>query len=318
MPQPALHLLLADDVLRHWRARAEVAPFAAAEDAVANAFRHGCLGPDYGLFPGGDARLAAISHRGRTGDLLRAVLDLARTPPQRAFAWGWLTHALADVAIHPLINRAAAAHAGGAYRLADHVRVEVGVDVHFSWQHATLRALRLRPAFDRSGIAFIADAVRRTHGYEVTTSQLMRMQRGMIMFTHAELHFATSLARDLCWDRTKTAVREYPATAALWHVLTALSTRTSHMNAYLNPLAPTAELIEATAAALRALPRSIEHHVTTRLRELPDYNLETGATAPSDPALLLPDDPVPLQRFHLVLSAVHAPHPIASQAADPE
>lgn len=277
MPQPALHLLIAEDTLRHWRERPHIAPFPMADDAALNAFRHGCLAPDYGLFPGGDRHLGAISHRGGTGVLLRAVLDGASSPAQQAFAWGWLTHILADVAIHPLINRAAAAHAGGSPTLADHVRVEVGVDVQFVWQHATLRALRLRPAFDRDTFTFVADAVRGTHGYPLTTSHLVSMQRGMIHFTHAALHFTTSLARNVCWDG-EAAASGHRSSVLLWRTVTALTSRSSKVHAWLNPVEPPPWLIAETMAALDALPHGIDQHVATRLAHLPDYNLETGTT----------------------------------------
>lgn len=282
MPQPALHLLTADITLRRWRDRPQLAPFDAGDEVAVNAFYHGSLGPDYGLFPGGDAALAAISHTGRTSVLLRELLRRAVTPAQLAFAYGWLTHTLADVAIHPLINRAAADHAGTAYTLADHVCIEVGVDVHFVWRHATLRRLRLRPAFDRAGFTFFADAVRSTHAYDVSTAQLTQMQRGMLHFTHAALHFTTTLARDLCWDPNGSAP-ENRATAALWHLLTAVSSRRSTIHAWLNPVRPAAWLAADVGAALVTLQHTIDAHVATGLQELPDYNLENG-TITSDVA----------------------------------
>lgn len=277
MPQPALHLLLAERMIRHWREHPGLAPFRLADERVVNAFRHGCLAPDYGLFPGGDRELAAIAHTRRTGTLLRAVFAHASRPDQHAFAWGWLTHTLADVAIHPLINAAAAVRASGVPTLADHVRVEVGVDVALTWQHASLRLLRLRPAFDRDAFSFLAGAVRETHDYEVSTSQLTRMQTGMMRFTHAALHFATSLARDVCWDgHVNAAARRHPGTTALWCVATAFSPGTSMVNAYLKPVQPAPDLLAATARALDELESAIDGHVASGISELPEYNLENG------------------------------------------
>lgn len=276
MPQPALHLFIADITLRRWRDLPHLAPFDIADDDARNAFHHGCLGPDYGLFPGGDATLAALSHTGRTGALLRNLLDRAVTPAQRAFAYGWLTHTLADVAIHPLINSAATDLAGAGHSLADHIRVEVGVDVHFVWQNPTLQALRLRPAFDRDSFAFFADAVRSTHGHNVTTAQLVQMQRGMLHFIPAALRFTTSVARDLCWEDRKVTDYGKPVTAALWRLLTAVSSRRSTVHAWLNPIRPAAWLAADVAAALVALQYSIDRNVVTRLLALPDYDLETG------------------------------------------
>lgn len=275
MPQPVLHLLLAERTLDRWRARGDVAPFDAADRDLANAFRHGCLAPDYGLFPGGDADLSAIAHRGRTGDLVRALFAAADSPARLAFACGWLSHVLADVAIHPLINRAAAEFAGASHSLADHIRVEVGVDVHFSAGDAMLRELRLAPAFDRDGFTFLIDALRTTHDYEVSRARLMSMQRGLMRFTHAALHFATSLAHDLCWTKTGTASRRHPASALLWYTATSLSPRSSRVHAYLVPVRPVAWLVAETSTALDGLVPALDERLDS-LDDLPDHDLETG------------------------------------------
>jgi hypothetical protein len=291
MPQPALHLLIAESALTHWRSQPRRAPFDCTDEISVNAFRHGCLAPDYGLFPGGDNHLSAIAHRGRTGALLRAVHGAASTMAQRAFAWGWLTHTLADVAIHPLINDAARSFTaesvpagtgqltigeGGRQLLADHVRVEVGIDVWFTWQHPVLCELRLTPAFGRGDYAFVSNALLGTHGYAVTPAQLVRMQRGMIHFTHAALHFATSLARDVCWDRTNEAASRYVASTMLWRVLSTAASRRSLVHAYLNPVRPEPALIRQVDTALAELIPVVDAQIATGLRDLPDYNLETG------------------------------------------
>ncbi|CAN5783594.1 hypothetical protein BH23GEM10_BH23GEM10_03940 [soil metagenome] len=275
MPQPVLHLLLAHRTLDRWRVHEDVAPFDAADRDLANAFRHGCLAPDYGLFPGGDATLSAIAHRGRTGDLVRALFAAADSPARRAFACGWLAHVLADVAIHPLINRAAAELAGNRHSLADHISVEVGVDVYFCAGDATLRALRLVPAFDRDGFTFLVDAVRTTHDYEVSSARLVSMQRGLMRFTHAALHFATSLAHDLCWTKTGAASRRHPASALLWYTATALSPRASRVHAYLEPVRPVDWLAADTSAALDRLLPALDDRLEN-LEGLPDHDLETG------------------------------------------
>lgn len=278
MPQPALHLLQAEATLDHWRERPADAPFDVRDDTLANAFRNGCLAPDYGLFPGGDASLSAITHRGRSGALVRSLFEAAAADPiRRAFSCGWLAHALADVAIHPLINDAAAAPAGAAGSLADHVRVEVGVDVHFCRGDERLRTLRLRPVFDDRSFTFLSDALAATHEFDIATTRLVRMQRGMIRFTHAALHFATSLAGELCWDgRRSEAVRRHPATTALWYLLTTASSRHSKVYAYLNPVRPSARLAGDVTHALDILPARTDTLIADGLRDLPDYNLETG------------------------------------------
>lgn len=105
MPGPALPFLLATIVYARWERTPVAAPFEPCP-AVRSAFLHGSLGPDMGYFPGADPMLAELAHHARTGMFCRALVHEAETDLARAFAWGWVTHVLADVAVHPLVNDA--------------------------------------------------------------------------------------------------------------------------------------------------------------------------------------------------------------------
>src|SRR5688500_15063891 len=115
MPGITLHFLLANRVLDRWRSAGpgsaggkspdERAPFDPHCPRDCNAFLHGALGPDFGYMPGGHRLLSELAHRVRTGELAGRLIRSARTSLERAFAWGWLTHVLADRQIHPLIGR---------------------------------------------------------------------------------------------------------------------------------------------------------------------------------------------------------------------
>ena len=104
MPSVSLHLVLADRVLAELRRGARTAPFPPAAPECVNAFYPGALGPDLGYMPGGHRPLSELAHRVRTADLARALVETARSPVERAFSWGWVTHVLADVAVHPLVG----------------------------------------------------------------------------------------------------------------------------------------------------------------------------------------------------------------------
>jgi hypothetical protein len=278
MPQPALHILLGDAVLRHWR-RNGGAPFDPRDRSSRSAFLAGTLGPDYGLFPGGLPVVSALAHTGRTGELARALLERARAPREQAFVWGSLTHVLADVAIHPLINRAAAEHAAAEGRtrtLHDHVRVEVGIDAWFGWRHPRLGRVRLLPVLDRESYRFASDAYHATHGCDVTPAQLIAMQRGMLRFTRLAIFFATSVARDLCWDECDAGAPAPLHATLAWHAALACSARTSTVHAYLKPVRPAAWLVDSVAAAMRRFTTDVDAHVASRMHQLPDWDLETG------------------------------------------
>lgn len=275
MPQPAIHLLLAREQLDRWAER-HSAPVDLGSARVRNAFLHGSLAPDMGNFPGGDSGLARAVHTRRTGAVVRDLLEAARDERERAFAWGWLSHVLADAAIHPLVNmRAAAASTDRPPQLVEHVRVEVGLDAWFCWQHPALDGVRLLPAFDATGYRFLADVLTRGIGYDVRAPQLVRMERGLIRFSHAAVHFARRVARVLCWGDDGPPV-PLPS-AALWHAASRLSPVGTTAHAYLNPRMPDDDLIARTEAAIRQVHRTFDSYVAEGVDRLPDYNLEDGS-----------------------------------------
>ncbi|HEX2166663.1 MAG TPA: zinc dependent phospholipase C family protein [Longimicrobiales bacterium] len=281
MPQPALHLLLARQTLDRWRSGTG-APFDLDSDLAVNAFLHGSLGPDMGNFPGGSTPLARLVHRRRTGDVQRALLAGAQSDAGRAYALGWLSHIIADVLIHPLVNEVAATLTPGAgYTISEHVRVEVGLDVWFCCDQPSLEGLRLRPAFDRTGYAPLASALNDVAGAGVVPAQLVQMERGLMMFSHAALHFARSVARQLCW-REDVAVRTPLGSAIVWHLTTALSPRASVIHAYLNPLVPGPSLVGRVQDALAKFQPEYDAAVADGAQSLPNYNLEDGTITTED------------------------------------
>lgn len=274
MPQPALHLLLARETLDRWK-HTNQAPFDIADARASNAFLHGSLAPDMGNFPGGRVDYAHTVHTYRTADMQRALLDSAVTSEERAFAWGWLTHVLADVLVHPLINEDARRRNGGRPSLVQHVRVEVGIDAWFCWQQPSLEGLRLRPAFARTGYGFLSRSISEVLEMNVGPRQLVQMERGLMLFSHAALRFATSLARHLCWGEVSAAPPPLPS-AAVWHTVSRLSPRNTVVHAYLNPHLPEPALLQRVDAALEAFHPMLDGFVEGDLQQLPDYNLEDG------------------------------------------
>src|SRR5688500_10717869 len=108
MPLPSVHFLLARIPLRRWSLLPTQAPFDAADPEARNAYFHGALGPDMGIFPGGEPILSELAHHVQAKELMRTLAVTARTDVQRAFACGWATHLLADEVLHPEIDRIAA------------------------------------------------------------------------------------------------------------------------------------------------------------------------------------------------------------------
>lgn len=99
-------------------------------------FLAGVQGPDFNFYPGGDGQLSSLAHGDQPSDLGRAMLKLAETEEERAFAYGWLMHLTTDNIVHPLVHQFMMEHFprqcrnGSDYNVypLGHHRVEWGID----------------------------------------------------------------------------------------------------------------------------------------------------------------------------------------------
>lgn len=173
MPNVATHLLLAGRVLRRWARPGADAPFAVGDVHATRAFLHGALSPDAGYFPRGDRLFSELAHLARTGDLVRALVEEARTPAQRAHAWGWVTHLLGDLAIHPLINAAHGERVRGSRERpvvstedeAGHMRLEFGLDAALFAAFPEVEAIAIGTGPGADDLGHVERAYRRVYGW---------------------------------------------------------------------------------------------------------------------------------------------------------
>jgi hypothetical protein len=135
-------------------------------------FRLGSIGPD--AFPGVYEGQMTI-HPGAekkgwgTGEWLTHVLRLAETPPEIAFAYGFLVHAAADIFAHTYVNH----YAGDIYLLADG---EIDVETrHFLLEGYI--AQRMPSAFKPGPVpaAGVTDALRKSGALAVPTTFLRKV-----------------------------------------------------------------------------------------------------------------------------------------------
>lgn len=196
MPGAIIHTAIASAVIEKLGADAQ-SDIDFNHSVYRKAFLSGALAPDLGAFPGTTEALSNLSHYVRSGALTSALLSLAQDPEEYAFAAGWLTHYLADVAIHPLINRAVgeSLYRDPAREVAwgedphEHVRIEQGLDGDFYY---------------RSGVGeiILEDAVPPGFGCGL----LQRAYREVYGVTYPLPLFEKSLVRSLCYHRKLVAL----------------------------------------------------------------------------------------------------------------
>ncbi len=278
MPGCAVHLEIADRLVRGWDERPDGQPFAVDDPACRRAFLFGSLGPDLGYFPGGDGLLADLAHCVRSSQLARNLLKAAVDDAGRALAWGWITHVLADVAIHPLINEAAAERIHGIRRsritYAEnpglHMRIELGLDallpVHAGWREP-------KPArstdMSASSAAAIASAYAITYGITPSLRRLHLLNRLAPMVVNLLL----SAGRVVSGRPTAAALRwTHRAVAGL----TRRFGRGGIAEALTNPFAPAGWLLDEAAAAVDSIVADFPNLISSGFEGYPDYNLDTG------------------------------------------
>lgn len=280
MPGVTLHFVLADRALHRWRMGTAAPPFDLDDPAALNAFYHGSVGPDLGYFPGGCRVLSDLAHCVRTGTLVRSMLHGARTVRERAFALGWLSHALADQAIHPWIGRGVGELlTGSRHRFVDgashplaHLRVEMGLDASCARSHPEVPVRRLFPAFRDRELGFLVRAYATTYGVAVPTALFARSHRAATRGVGQALASLALLSALMGGGG-------FPVVPALRRALSAAygrKTLRSVALAYLNPVAPPPWLLDAVGRAAARQPDTFLSHVREDARALQDVNLDTG------------------------------------------
>lgn len=273
MPQPILHLNLADRVL-HLLARRSVF----TSPVERNALLLGSLGPDLGLFPGGESTLSSLVHHSRSTQMCRALLANAQSPEQRAYAWGWVTHTLADALIHPKINAwCAEQHACGSTEphLHLHVRVEVGADVACVRSLDFARVFPLHSSFDRHSIRFLGEAYAQTYDAEFAAAVLLSANRNAARLTRRLYTLELLLANEQL-EREIARMPHQLVFAALKQAATFASGTTSIAAAFLNPIVPPEDLMSELRIGMRNFEGWFLECYDSELRELQELDMDAG------------------------------------------
>ena len=226
-------------------------------DEVSDALYCGALAPDMGMLPGGDRLMTDLAHYHYTGRLARALVAEAVSGVERAYAWGWLTHLLADSGLHPQINRAAGDRPWDESPTA-HMQVEFGIDHHRLANVPALGGIRIGTV---PGSKLVTHAYRDTYGLVVAPELVSRSHRSLAAAQRLLFRLGGNPARlaTVRWIGSR-----FP---------------NSIVQAATNPSSPTATLLEEVALFLRSIESRFESMVSEDLDGLPDYNLDTGQVA---------------------------------------
>ncbi len=286
MPCATIHLWLAQKALTDWEATRATPPFPIGPD-TRDAFLHGSLGPDWGFVPGGVRLHSVLAHYVDPAPLALQLLLRAQTDVERAFAWGWVAHMLADVALHPEVGRAAGERLRGDRKVRlnalDDVVTHVGLEV--GWDIVTFRAYPEIPRpctdalFDRAGITFVQGAYAETYGVTLSGDALLRSH---ILATRRTARWP--LALDTLDKAHRMSGRTSRSARMLHGALLPFAPSESAFRGFLTPIRPPDWLLARASAYREGFSSALARVQMNPVSGLENRNLESGEPAgPHDP-----------------------------------
>jgi hypothetical protein len=240
-----------------------------------------------GYFPGGQRFLSDLAHSVGSADLTRTLVFGARTALERAFAWGWATHVLADLRIHPWIGLAVGqlgerqpwTFVSGDEDPAGHVRVETGLDAWISVRHPEVALSPLGHVFDIASVRFLSHAYRQLYGLSLDPRVFLashaattRMGRWALFATHV-------LGREQAQTRTSVWLRAARALLRARAIRRRAAERCVAL-AYLTPVPPEPWLVGEVEGEISTFPDRFAQVAKSGFRTLENRNLDTGEPDP--------------------------------------
>ncbi len=288
MPCATIHLVLAGKVLDGWETHSDRAPVPVRRPEIRNAFLHGALAPDMGFVPGADRLVSEVAHYLQPADLTRALLDSAESGEERAFAWGWASHVLGDIEIHPLVGRAVGERLYGdpdrrvdaLEDVATHVSLEVGLDIAVLEAASGVPTPPALPHFDDRTIHHLEGALSWTYGVSWDAADLLTYHRRAVWLTRwwpRVLRILSTGLQASNSERESTLGRQIVggSVAAARKVARPGSPAAGLFSARVPPT----WVIQAVHEGVGGFPDRFQAWVDEEMDSAPNRNLETGGAA---------------------------------------
>lgn len=267
-----------------WEAEPSRSPFPLDAPGAQRAFLHGALAPDWGYVPGGDRFFSELTHYVDTADLTRSILAASHTVHDRAFAWGWVTHVLGDIAIHPLVGRACGEHLYGDRELrlnssadvATHVAIEIGLDIVFLARGPSISPPPPDQYLYPENVGQLLSGLRQTYGLMWDPARLVGLHRRAARLT-AGWRTALAIVANREGMRNGHSGRLGSRVVNVTIGTAARLVRPgTPISGFLSPIRPPAWLIDEVQEISLAFPSLVEEQVRTGLSGLANHNLESG------------------------------------------
>jgi hypothetical protein len=285
MPCSGVHLLTAGRALTAASRGGPPLPFPLDDPECRACFLHGALGPDMGFVPGADRFVSEVSHYVRSVDLARTLVHRARSGPEAGFAWGWVTHVLTDLVLHPEVGRACGERLRGdrgvrlnaAENLPAHVGMEVGLDLSILASEPGIPAPPRSDGFDGRSIRYLVESLEEVYEIRWSPVELLATHRRSVVMN---VRWPRAL-KVLEWGRGiagggRNRVQGLVGKAATG-VGSALARPTGAARGFFHPIRPPDWLLGEVRRLADDFPERLALLTGGGLDTLPNHNLETGA-----------------------------------------
>jgi len=285
MPNSTIHLACALHALDGWSRSGSAPGFQPDNRRAAQLLLYGAVAPDLGFFPRTDRRFSDLAHQSGTAELARALLRHAATEEQRAYAAGWVAHMIADIRMHPAINRAVAAalaahpaaHPPARETLILHMGIEYGLDHLFFPREPRLATLQLGPPPTAAELAHVTAAFAEVHGIRIDPARLERDHVILRRVVHLGLllnrGFTASWRRSPAHAGLRTLLGGIAPLALRWPA--SVETNAT-LRSVLRPITPPPELVLEIGRQMAAFPQLLHDQLASGLARMPDLDLFTG------------------------------------------
>jgi hypothetical protein len=284
MPGFALHRLLIYTIRDAWLQSEINLPLDLKSPAIMNAMLVGGCIPDLMSGTNPEGFHTGLAHYIKTGSFARNLADAARTPVQKAFAWGWVIHVIADTRIHPFINRHCEEIKSGRFgkglSYADdpilHIRVETGVDV-FAWNtYANVRDMSYLASLNDSCSELLCIALNKTYGLSLAAFNITRSLLKGIRMARLAPWLMNVFAGDWYDNHSQRAPLPFLLLVRLMAFLTGLVDRRANLYALTHLIKPSDKLISDVSDAIIRCKNEFAEMLQAGIGSLKDWNLDTG------------------------------------------
>jgi hypothetical protein len=241
-----------------------------------------------GYVPGVDRFVSDLAHYVSSADLARNLLVESLDRRSLAYAWGWATHVLADILIHPLVGRACGEILYGSRELrlnsgahiGTHVAVEVGLDATILQSRPDVPTPPRRPRLGAEETGTLSRALGEAYDLDWDPGALRSAHIRATQVTWRwprALRFVTRSWPGETGEPGHWAARlRTRATRSLLLLASRIPETDSSAYGLMRPLRPAPWFLASVREVLETFPERFQELVDSGLESLENHNLENG------------------------------------------